>query len=168
MEHFFVDVKKLLAEAGQEQLFKSELTLEPFLLGEETVKFKEPVAVNFVLRNVGEGILIEGKVKAVLVLHCSRCLTLFSLPLTTKVRELAVVNKAERDDVFAIENGKIDLVPIIYENLILELPVKRLCRPDCAGLCSVCGKNLNEEPHTHKKEVFDERLAKLKDFFKKS
>lgn len=167
MEPFFVDVKKLLTEVGREQLFQSEISLEPFQLGEETIQFKKPVAVELVLRNVSEGIFLEGSLKTVLVLRCSRCLTMFDLPVETAVRELAVVNPAGRDDVFPIVNGKIDLIPIVYENLVVAIPVKRLCKPDCAGLCAVCGKNLNEEPHTHKEEVVDERLAKLKEYFKK-
>ena len=50
--------------------------------------------------------------------------------------------------------------PYVVENLLevstwahdavaLALPEKILCRPDCAGLCPECGKNLNDEPHTH-------------------
>ena len=43
----------------------------------------------------------------------------------------------------------------------LALPAKILCRPDCAGLCPECGKNLNEEPHTHEEEHGDPRWAVL-------
>jgi len=45
--------------------------------------------------------------------------------------------------------------------LALALPDKILCRPDCAGLCPVCGKNLNDEPHTHEETVVDARWAAL-------
>jgi uncharacterized protein len=43
----------------------------------------------------------------------------------------------------------------------LALPDKILCRPDCAGLCGECGKNLNDEPHTHEEEHGDPRWAAL-------
>src|SRR5581483_11935148 len=43
----------------------------------------------------------------------------------------------------------------------LALPDKILCRPDCAGLCGECGKNLNDEPHTHDDAEPDPRWAAL-------
>ena len=43
----------------------------------------------------------------------------------------------------------------------LALPDKILCRPDCAGLCGECGKNLNDEPHTHEEQHGDPRWAAL-------
>ncbi len=43
----------------------------------------------------------------------------------------------------------------------LGLPEKILCRPDCAGLCGECGKNLNDEPHVHEQEHRDPRWAAL-------
>jgi uncharacterized protein len=45
--------------------------------------------------------------------------------------------------------------------LALELPDKILCRADCAGLCAVCGRNLNDEPHTHDEAELDPRWAAL-------
>jgi uncharacterized protein len=50
------------------------------------------------------------------------------------------------------EDGNIDLEPIVYEYLLLEIPINPVCREDCKGLCDICGENLNEEshnPHTH-------------------
>ncbi len=50
--------------------------------------------------------------------------------------------------------------------IALRLPDQIVCRVDCAGLCHVCGKDLNREPHSHEDEVVDSRwaaLASLKD-----
>ena len=61
---------------------------------------------------------------------------------------------------------KIELNPLLREELILATPIAPLCTPDCKGLCLVCGRDLNEEPHDHDAPA-DERwskLAKLKDF----
>ncbi len=44
---------------------------------------------------------------------------------------------------------------------MLELPDKILCRDDCAGLCPVCGKDLNVEPHVHEEHESDPRWAAL-------
>jgi uncharacterized protein len=47
--------------------------------------------------------------------------------------------------------------------IALQLPDQILCRPDCAGLCPECGKNLNREPHVHPEETADPRWAVLGD-----
>ena len=57
---------------------------------------------------------------------------------------------------------KVDLVPLLREELILVTPVRALCRPDCAGLCPVCGIDLNERPHTHDDAV-DARWTALQE-----
>ena len=61
---------------------------------------------------------------------------------------------------------RIDLTPLLLEELILATPFASLHDPDCKGLCEVCGRDLNDEPHTHEGPT-DERWAKLevlKDF----
>ena len=49
-------------------------------------------------------------------------------------------------------DDRLDLSAWARDSLVLALPTQILCRPDCAGLCPVCGKNLNDEPHTHEED----------------
>ena len=60
-----------------------------------------------------------------------------------------------------VDNDKLDLSAWARDAIALELPDKILCRPDCAGLCPVCGKNLNDEPHDHGEPEPDSRWAAL-------
>ena len=60
-----------------------------------------------------------------------------------------------------VADDKLDLSAWARDALALALPEKILCRPECAGLCPVCGKNLNEEPHEHAETVSDPRWAAL-------
>ena len=53
---------------------------------------------------------------------------------------------------FLPENGYMDLGEIIREYLVMEVPYAPVCKEDCKGLCPVCGKNLNFEPHVHPEE----------------
>jgi len=50
----------------------------------------------------------------------------------------------------------------VREYMLLEVPLNPLCKPDCKGLCPICGGNLNEEVCNHDAEVLDPRLAALK------
>jgi len=59
------------------------------------------------------------------------------------------------------EDERADLSAWAHDAIALALPDKILCRPDCAGLCPVCGKDLNAEPHEHELEQSDSRWAAL-------
>ena len=52
-----------------------------------------------------------------------------------------------------VREGELDVGQWAHDQVALSLPEPLLCRPDCAGLCPVCGKNLNEEPHVHEEVV---------------
>jgi uncharacterized protein len=58
---------------------------------------------------------------------------------------------------------EIDLSELLRESLLLELPMRPLCSDDCVGLCSVCGKNLNQGPCGCVHDDVDPRWAVLKD-----
>ena len=60
-----------------------------------------------------------------------------------------------------LHDGSLDLAGWARDALALALPDKILCRAECAGLCPVCGKDLNREPHTHDEEMPDSRWAAL-------
>ena len=94
---------------------------------------------------------------------CFRCLEDAVLDLPISAREYHA-NAAEGDDELLtpyVEDDKLDLSAWARDALALELPDKILCRADCAGLCPVCGKNLNDEPHEHDEHEADPRWAAL-------
>jgi uncharacterized protein len=59
-------------------------------------------------------------------------------------------------------DGNIDLTPLIREHMILAMPITPICKPDCKGLCSECGTDLNTDPCGHVPDKIDPRLAILK------
>jgi uncharacterized protein len=62
-----------------------------------------------------------------------------------------------------VTENRLDLSAWARDGLVLALPDKILCRSDCAGLCPVCGRDLNAEPHVHEDEESDPRWAALAD-----
>ena len=70
----------------------------------------------------------------------------------------------EDDSAFSINAAhEIDLAEPVRQALLVALPIMPLHSPDCAGLCPVCGANLNEGPHTHESEDVDNRWAGLRE-----
>ena len=89
------------------------------------------------------------------------------LDLPISAREYQATNPESDEELRTpyLENDRLDLSAWARDALALELPDKILCRPDCAGLCPVCGKDLNREPHDHGEPEPDSRwsaLAELK------
>ena len=62
------------------------------------------------------------------------------------------------------EDGEVELRPLLLEQIQLNVPMKPLCRADCAGLCPTCGANLNEGPCGCQKDEIDPRWEGLKAF----
>jgi uncharacterized protein len=93
---------------------------------------------------------------------CYRCLEDAVLELQISGREYQASDpEDEQMTTPYIEGNNLDVSAWARDLLALALPDKILCRPDCAGLCGVCGKNLNEEPHEHEEEHGDPRWAVL-------
>jgi uncharacterized protein len=92
-----------------------------------------------------QGILAEGKFAGKDKVTCVRCLTEFDQMLHAEFQELYSyeLHPTAEEGMIIPEDGNIDFAPILWEYLLLEVPIKALCKPDCKGLCTVCGENLN-------------------------
>ena len=116
------------------------------------------------------GALLEGDARAQVSQQCARCLRPISFPVETTFAEQyyamlsvdtgAPMPEPPADAKIIGHDFRIDLTPLIREEVILATPQAPLCRPDCKGLCPICGKDLNESPHEHEADA-DDRWAAL-------
>ncbi len=115
-----------------------------------------------------QGLLVQVRMHAKVMLACVRCLNDCWQPLDIEFTDLyAFTQKTVSESGLILpEDGKIDLSPVIRDEMWLAVPISPVCNPDCLGLCPVCGVNLNENPHTHEDEFIDPRLEILKTFLK--
>ena len=116
-----------------------------------------PVKGNISLTRTDRSILVKGVVDSEVELTCSRCLNQFHCPLklnieeeyfpTTDVNSGAALPSSDDPDRFTIdERHVLDLTEALRQCAVLNIPMKPLCREDCAGLCPSCGRNLNSGP----------------------
>ncbi len=106
------------------------------------------------IERTGEEYLLRGDLKGSVVTTCARCLEPATLPLdvpviVTYAETEAPAGKeedAEDEDILPIEDGVIDVGSEIRDELLLALPMRPLCREDCAGICPTCGVNRNLTP----------------------
>lgn len=111
-----------------------------------------------------QGLLVQTRMNAEMPAECARCLTDFEQPLEIDFTELYAFTPDSLTDsgLLVPENGKIDLAPLVRDEFILAIPISPVCKPDCKGLCPVCGENLNENYHEHDELMGDPRLSELK------
>jgi len=104
-----------------------------------------------------QGILAICEFNATTTVECVRCLNDFQQPLRAEFNELFAFNDRSITDAELLlnEDGNIDLEPLVREYLLLEVPISAVCRPDCKGLCAVCGEDLNLAICEHAVHVTD-------------
>ena len=132
----------------------------------------KPVKGKVSLIKTHRGILVRGTVETPLPLECSRCLKTFKKKLTVNIEEEyfpsldinsgAPIEVPDEPDSFTIDEHHIlDLREAIRQNALLAIPMKPLCREECAGLCPVCGKDLNKNKCGCTQSNIDSRWEKL-------
>ncbi len=111
-----------------------------------------------------QGLLVQVKLSACTQVECVRCLTECMQSLEVEFTELYAFTRdsVTESGLIVSENGKIDLEPLVRDEMLLAIPISSLCRQDCLGLCPTCGENLNEGPCNHSEEPGNPRLSVLK------
>jgi uncharacterized protein len=114
-----------------------------------------------------QGLLVQGDFRAEAELECVRCLDPFSQALKWSFSDLYAFDKRNITDsgLLVPEDAQINLEPLLREYALLEFPISPICKPDCKGLCPVCGENLNHFDCGHRPEP-DSPFAALKDLLK--
>ena len=99
---------------------------------------------------------ITAQLDAVVDTKCARCLKPLQLPVNMTVEEVV------GEEGVVLEGTILDVGNIAKNNIVVELPIRFLCKEDCKGICSQCGADLNITECNCKHEQFDERFAVLK------
>ena len=116
------------------------------------------------LTRTAQGLYATGEMSGTTRTECVRCLTPFDQRLTVHFDDLFVYPPERATEaLLAIpETGLLDLTPLTREYMLLDVPLRPLCRPDCRGLCPECGANRNETECEHVAPTTDPRLAGLR------
>jgi uncharacterized protein len=162
-----LNLRTIKLRSGEQFRDKREIELEPLELGgQRYLPVPQEAPAELTITRASTGTVFELAFSVRLHGPCYRCLEDAVLELPISAREYQATNP-ESDEMRTpyLDNDRLDLSAWARDALALELPDKILCKPDCAGLCPVCGKDLNLEPHDHGEPEPDSRwsaLAELK------
>ncbi len=166
-----LNIQKALKSPLEEFTFKSSVSVdfEPETFSNNFVDSIATVNMNYYV-DYDNVIHIKGFVDVPCKFVCDRCAGIFQKNLYFDFEE-EICKKSETDeddDGFAYdENGNVDIQEIVKNLIITNFPTKILCKPDCKGLCQVCGVNLNDQECEHqnkkigKNNPFADLLNKL-------
>jgi uncharacterized protein len=162
-----------------------------YVVSEDGARFNEfltgPDGIDFTLSNVtldclitkmSTTVFVKGNISAVIDSNCSRCLEDIRLPISgnfaytlipakTEIRE-DIELTAEDLEISYYAGGIIDFLSIICEQVLLQIPIRKLCSEECKGLCQHCGMNLNNSPCNCNLATGSIRMAVLKNFIVKN
>ncbi len=138
----------------------------------DDIELAQPLEGEIRLQNSGRSIIVSGHLRTAIAESCSRCLRPAVAPIAIDIVEEvlpsvdfdsgAAMDTSEEPELMRLDDHhELDLLPIVREAISLAEPIAPLCRPDCPGLCAVCGADLAGEPgHAHDEEI-DPRMASL-------
>jgi uncharacterized protein len=157
------DLRTLRLRSGDQARERVEVELEPLVLGGQTYEPRpNPAPAELTVTRASSGTVLELALDVALEGPCFRCLSDAELALSLRLREYEATRpEGEEERTEYLHADRLDLSAWARDAIALALPEQILCRPDCAGLCPVCGKDLNAEPHEHVEERTDPRWEKL-------
>ncbi|OZG50664.1 YceD family protein [Bombiscardovia coagulans] len=178
-----ISVAQLAQHAGQSKAIDIDFPA-PSGIGDDIVGVREGDLIHMQanIDSIVDGLILNAHVSAPMHAVCTRCLK----PLSNS-KELDIVafypydmkeidesegdleivageDEADDGNTYPLAAGGtvLDVETLLRDNLVESIPLKVLCKPDCKGLCSQCGVNLNENPDHHH-DTSDDRWAILED-----
>ena len=159
-----VDLRRFRLRAGEVRRAPLDVDVEPFFLGGqryEAVPGRFPVELE--VSQASGATVFDLRFAAKLSGPCMRCLGHAEVPVAVRAQELHDPDATAGDELRSdyVAEDRLDVGTWVRDAIALALPEQVVCRPECAGLCPVCGKDLNAEPHEHVEEATDPRWAAL-------
>ena len=157
-----IDLKRIFVNDNSSLPVDCSLDLSQLeYLGEYPLK--KPVSMKGKISNSASLVRLEAEISYEYEAPCDRCGLITAEEHTVKIEKslASSIEGEESDTILLVPDMKLDLDELIYTEVMLSLPMKHLCSENCKGICSKCGKNLNEGKCDCPEKEIDLRLAAL-------
>ena len=162
-----LNLKKAFAEENYREAFQFSLDLSDVEF-DGVYPFAEPILISAKLKNSAGVVTLTIQGEACYQAPCDRCATNCSERIVVDNEYILAteVENEDNDNILLVAEDELNLAELSRTDVLLQIPMKHLCSPDCKGLCSQCGKNLNFESCDCNKKQIDPRLAALAELLK--
>lgn len=169
-----IQLASVLSQDGRTEHQIVPVEMEEFSCRVGTFPVSRKSEIELTITNKGKRVLsIEGQGELVLAVPCARCLmpvdVVFPLQFEREVdMKLTEEERLEAlDECDYIRETSLDMEQLIYNEILVNWPIRVLCKDDCKGICSRCGANLNFETCDCDTAELDPRMAVISDIFSK-
>ncbi len=166
-----IDLYELLQEEDGHRKYEPELEVKEFKTKNETYPIKTS-DIKLIFHNAGKKqITCKCTGTVTLEMICDRCLEAMEYVINIDYFKDLDMNKTskeridELDETSYLEGTTLDTEVLIYNEILINLPMKVLCREDCKGICNRCGANLNKGSCKCHEAELDPRMSKILDVF---
>lgn len=161
-----VQISDIISKRERNKNIDYKFEIPQFEFEGDIIKPIEPCEVEGLISSDVDILVLNVKIKTKLEMVCSKCLDAFIYPIDIDIEERFTTNlESQDDDSIVVMNDVLDITEIVENSIISTLPIQRVCKDDCKGLCQVCGCNLNHQSCSCDKEDVDIRFEALKGLF---
>ncbi len=166
-----LDIRDVLTTNGKEMTQEIVIENDAFTsrLGTFPITEKTPFELRLVNED-GKKLYISGNTEVTLTIPCDRCLTDVTVKVAVPIeKEISLEEQTEEEqdeeDEGYLEGFDLDTEKLVRSEILVNWPMKVLCKADCKGICKRCGCNLNQKTCDCQKTELDPRMAAIQDIF---
>ena len=168
-----IDISKVVKSINKEvsEEVSIELTSFESRLGDFPILQKSPVVLT-ITNQENKTLFIRGAVDVTLSIPCGRCLEevptqiCFDIDKKLDINDNVLLDDEMEENDYLI-GFELDVDKLVYAEILVNWPMKVLCKEDCEGICKVCGANLNKGDCGCQRTELDPRMAAIQDIFSK-
>ena len=168
-----IDISKVVKSINKEvsEEVSIELTSFESRLGDFPILQKSPVVLT-ITNQENKTLFIRGAVDVTLSIPCGRCLEevptqiCFDIDKKLDINDNVLLDDEMEENDYLI-GFELDVDKLVYAEILVNWPMKVLCKEDCEGICNVCGANLNKGDCGCQRTELDPRMAAIQDIFSK-
>ena len=168
-----IDISTIVKSINKETVEVVELSLSAFesRLGDYPILEKSPITLH-IANQENKRLLIQGDVDVKLGIPCGRCLEEVPTPIhfridkTLSITDDGIIDEDMEETDYLI-GFELDVDKLVYAEILVNWPMRVLCKDDCKGICKVCGMNLNKGACSCQRTELDPRMAAIQDIFNK-
>ena len=167
-----IELSDILSVKDKSIDIQADIEMQRFTskMGDYQIADKQPLNIN--LHNIGKRrFTLSTDINLELLIPCDRCLKEVKCKMNIEVNKDIDMNESENDgaeddkDLFFIDENELDIEKLVYNEVLINLPMKILCSENCKGICNRCGANLNSQTCDCDTTELDPRMSKIRDIF---
>lgn len=167
-----INISDILQSANRERTYEVTLESKVFSssLGDFPISSCAPIALR-IANEEDRRLLISGTVDMKVLIPCGRCLEEVPTPIHFDIDKVLTISDGaaideEMEQMDYLIGFDLDVEQLVCTEILVNWPMKVLCKDDCKGICRICGTNLNSGACDCQKTELDPRMAAFQDIFK--